>query len=291
MGDRIEVNQFGLQINLDNGEGRIIEGSIVDSIFEPCTTLDISFECQIRLMFTADNRNYIRYKSCDFIPISYSEVYTPNKTWHYEMSCVPLTVGMYLTKAYENTRQLATSMELELLDGSDALPLKCPLINLHAGEVIQQLRKFHFDDAYMKGDMKESYFIYCNSKKLMSVKWGKLIASEMRPLVDTPLMMGNNKIFNIDQRLKNHFHSEKLWKPWNQADYLKKLLGKFVEIETPIPVAFPAVYTIKFSDTQFFDKNVPYLCVRTEQDIMRPDGFTNTFAEISYLDGRSNNNG
>lgn len=277
--------QAGEQINLDKGEGQIFAGKIEDDIRMPCCKLRIVFECRDKLTFTPDNQCYFTYKNYEWIPIMVNEGLSPQNTWHYELTCFPRQAFQLITKPAENTAMLARAMNMSLTSGSSSLELPCPVINYYSAILVQEIRRQSFNRAYLNGRMGDAYFIYFDSANMYSVTWKQLVNQKAKSLENYDIVQGQNTVSFIDERIESYFSSAMGSQYWKQKDYLNKIFGRKIQIQTTTPAYFAKMYTIRFTDTDALDQKDSFLCIRSEMDITEPDGFVNTFAEINYIRG------
>lgn len=279
------VEKQGLQIDLDAGEGQIIGGSIVDDIRSPCTQLEIIFESSEKLAFSTLGTNYLSYFAISWVPITFSECMCPDGRWHYEMSCLPYMANILIQEAFGDIGSLASFMNVILTENSSAMPIEFPTINLTVGEYIMELRRREFDNAFNKGMMGEAWMLYFNSNSMMSMTWSKMLANKTKELMSPAGMQGSNTVMSVDSHIKGIYESSKLWAKWNQADYLRRMLGEFIEIETPTPAVFLDTYTMSFADGTEFQRNETYLCVRVERDVADITKQNELFAKVEHLEG------
>jgi hypothetical protein len=197
----------------------------------------------------------------------------------------PKQAFQYITKPAENTMILARAMNLELTSESSSLELRCPIINYYSAPLIQEYRRQTMNRAYNKGKMGDAYFIYFDSKNMYSVTWRQLVNQKSLSLEDYSLVQGQNVVSFVDDQIQEYFKSNFGAKYLVQADYLKRMLGKKIQIRTATPGYFARMYTIRFTDNDALDQKESFLCVRTEQDINEGAGFINTFAQVNYISG------
>ena len=81
--------ELGQRINLDKGQGRVINGYWVDDIRAICPELNIEFMSPNLLSFTNDNSTYITYRSIDWVPATFSQIKSSSDSWTYNMKCYP----------------------------------------------------------------------------------------------------------------------------------------------------------------------------------------------------------
>ena len=275
----------GRQINLDEGTAQILDGKIADDIRIPCCELTIKFDSPTKLNFSNDNQCYFTYKDYDWIPIINNESYTNQDTWHYEIIAHPKQAFQYITKPAANTMILARAMNLQLTAESSSLDLRCPIINYYSAPLIQEYRRQYFNVAYNNGRLGDAYFIYFDSKNMYSVTWRQLVNQKALSLEDYEFIQGQNIVTFIDDQIEEYFTSNYGAKYMVQKDFMKRMLGKKIQIRTATPAYFARMYTIKFSDKDDLDQQQSFLCVRTEQYINQGAGFINTFAQVNYING------
>ena len=275
--------ETGQQINLDNGEGKIISGCILDDIRNVCTSLEIVFECPQPIVFDEEGQNYFTFRMIDWIPISYKMTCTNQDTYNYIVTAMPKPVKMPILKSCINSRILASEMNVELLEGSVSLPIYSPVINLYAGQMIREIRRQELNKGYVNQDIGSCGYFYFNSTNLLSLTWKMMMGADARELQNDPLIVGNDIVQFIDDRTYSEFESHCGAEVWTQKDFLNRILGRKFDISTTAPAYFLSTYSIHFSNSSLFDNNMKFLCIRTQSDIMNPTGFINTFAEIQYV--------
>ena len=272
----------GKQINLDLGEGQILQGYITDDLFSCCTFLDITFECSEKLTFEPSIEYYLTYYEVDWIATGINESTGVNNNWHYELTCCPKSVFTLITKPINNTQELARAMRLDLTKNSSSLKVPCPVINQHAGNFIQDSRFFSLEQAKVKdpNNLGEAVYMYVGTKELLSVSWRNLITQTATTMEFVPELAGSNKIIYQNDEVETVFATAHGPKVWNQKDYLGKMIGKKFAIETAVPASFLSVYTMKFEDIPEFDTGVSYLCAYSQIDVMKGNSFIHQFVNI-----------
>lgn len=272
----------GLQINLDNGEGRFVRGKLLDDISFCCTLFIGMFLSEEKLSFTTGSSNYFTYKMVDWVPLIYKEVYEPSGLWSYDVQAYPKMFFDIITKPVTDTKKLAMALGVKLTDNSESLPIKYPIINQNACTLIQEIRRQSFNDAYIKENMEDAYFIYFNSEYMQSMRWGNLSKQDAQQLENLGSMDGQNIVTYIDDRIYSVYDSAIKAEVWQQKDYIKKILGRTVHIKTSAPAVFANVYSIKFTDTDAMDQSSSFLCTRVQFDINEPIGYELTFKEVNF---------
>ena len=274
----------GCQIDLDAGQGQIISGVIIDDIRSPCTQLSIVFESFNKLTFSTMSTNYFSYFAKEWCPQSFSETMCPDGRWHYEMDCLPFQASIEVMSPFANIRDLVSEVGLELTVNSDALEIEYPTIGLTVAELVAELRRREFEKAFLKRQMGDAWILYFNSDCLMSMKWSKMLKNQAKELVSPSGMQGSNTVISVDSYRKGCYQCSKLWEKWKQSDFLKRMLGEFIEIETPTPSIFLDTYTMKFADGTEFERNETYLCVRVERDVSDITKQNQLFAKIEHME-------
>ena len=273
----------GRQINLDEGEGTILEGYAIDDIYSPCSYITLTFECSQKLTFGADVNYYLTYCNIDWVPMSFSEKTGTNKMWHYEMCCCPKAVFKLITKPCKNTQELARALDLNLSNLSDNLELPCPIINQRAGNVIHDERFYSLEKAYRKNQLGEAAFIYASTKELFTSSWKKICSQTAIQLKFPSGTEGTNLPIYQDYQFDSLFTTANGPDIWKQKDYIGKMIGTQFKIETTVPAFFLNLYTIKFEDIPEFDTGLPFLCIYSKRDLVEVNAFTNYFANIKYV--------
>lgn len=277
-----EALNEGLQIDLDSGMGRILKGKTIDDFRSPCTQLEIAFECQERLRFTGTDAScYFHYRTIDWVPIAYNEYFTNEHNWHYEIEALPFCAFIMIKSPCESIEKLAREMGLKLINTSDSLTIDFATINVYSGEFVQELRRRSCNQAYLDGRMDDMWMLYFNSTHMLSNRMSTVMKAQARTIEVPNGMQGTSIISNCDQTIKNYYSANKLWGKWNLNDYILRLFGNFVSMNSPTPAAFGVTYTIKFGDTDSFDKEDPYICFRVESDITDSTKWNTVFAKMN----------
>lgn len=270
----------GRQINLDLGEGQILQGTITDDFFSCCTFLDIIFECSGKLDFQPNINHYLTYYEVDWIAMNVSESTGSNGNWHYELGCCPKMVFAVISKPITNTQELARAMRLDLTRKSSSLKIPCPMINQFAGNFIQDSRFYSFEQAKVKDNLGEAIYLYAGTKELLSISWRNLITQTATTMEFSPDLAGSNLVSFLDDQVEIVFSSAHDPKIWSQKDFIGKMIGRKFTIETAVPASFLNVYTMKFEDIPEFDTDVSYLCAYSQINVMKANSYIHQFAEI-----------
>lgn len=273
----------GRQINLDKGEGTILDGYIVDDIYAPSSFLNIIFESPKKLVFGADENYYFTFSNIDWIPLSFDETKGIQMAWHYEINAVPRCLVKLIKKPTKNCQELARAMNLNLTDLSSNLELPCSIINQYAGNIIQNLRLYSLEEAYVKQKIGEAIYIYAGTSQMYSNTWKSLVSQTALPLMFPASTEGSNLPTYQDYQFDSLFSTSNGPNIWNQSDFIGKLIGTQFKIKTTIPAIFLNVYTIKFSKIPEFDTGIPFLCTYSKRKICETNAFENYFSNIKYI--------
>ena len=165
----------GLQIDLDSGKGLVTKGRIYDKIVNPCTMLEIEFNCEDLLLFHPNDENYFRYLTLEWVPLKSEFGHTSEGTYWYHLEAIPKQMFTFIDKPCPDIQTLATVMGLDLGDNSVNLPIKCPVLGLPAYAFIRTVRLQSFNDAAVDNQMGDAFFIYCNSHTMTAMKWDTMI--------------------------------------------------------------------------------------------------------------------
>jgi hypothetical protein len=276
------ADEEGLQIDLDKGEGLVTKGQIYDFIAHPCTRLDIEFHCKELLLFHPNDNNYFRYLTLEWIPLTCNFGHTSEGTWWYKIEALPKQMFKFIEKPCPDLQTLATVMDVELGDGSVNLPIKCPVIGLPAYAFIRTIRLQSYNDAAIKRQMGESYFIYCNSHTLTAMTWETLTKSKANSLELPEGLNGTDQVLIYDSRVENYLATPAYPREWTEEDWLRRFNGVTYEFKTLKPAAFAEMYTIKFANIDQMDSPESMLCFYTQCDIMNLNKMTNRFAQICF---------
>lgn len=277
------MSKKGRQINLDNGEGNVLDGFIVDDVCSPCSWLDITFETSEKLLFGADADYYFTYVDIDWVPFSFTETVSVNKTWHYEMSCYPKAVFALIEKPLKNTIELARVLGLNLAPTSLNLELCCPTIHEFAGNFVQDNRHFSFEKNFIRDKLGDTTYMYVGGKQLYSSTWKSMCSKQALSLEFPKETAGSNLISYQDYQFNSVFHTVHEPIAWKQNDFIEKMIGVQFKIETTIPAFFLNVYTIKIEDIPEFDTGLPFLCTYSKRSITEVNAFVHCFSNIKYI--------
>jgi len=276
---------LGCQINLDSGEGRIVSGSIVDDIRYGFTFLSVTFECESNLNITDNPSTYITYFNNDWVAYSVNKQLSNNNYWRYTGRFIPTSAFILIDSPCNDMKTLASKMGLELSENSISFTIDCPLINLYSGEIAMEYRRRSLNEAYYNRDLNKAMFIHFNSKYMLSIDWGHFLKSKSQQLVEFSFMPGTMEISDYVQGVQNYYNHTRIWKPWTQDDTLLRMMNNFITIKSPLPALFGVMYTINFADTDVFNKDSAYLCVRIERQLATEHAqYEITFAEIEHVD-------
>lgn len=279
---------LGCEINLDLGEGEPLHVKLIDDIMAVCSSIEIEFFSKNKLTFSDSMHNYFTYFGIDWVPAVINEIAGTNGGWTYMAMAYPRQIHVPIVRPCLDTATLAASMGLVLSPDSQILKIKCPIINLYSGILIQEIMKQSFDDAYINRNFGDAYFIYISSKYLYSTTWKKLLNSEALELTDPlPILKGQNTVSHIQDRILTDFKTAYGAQVMNKNDYLYKMMLEKFEIKSPSYHIFPKMYTIKFTDGSEQDMGDKFLCIHNEYDVMDANGNTSTFAKIFTQDNNS----
>ncbi len=274
----------GCQINLDNGEGRIIDGYVEDDIHACSSYLDITFESPNKLLFGADNEYYFTFLKIDWVPLSTDERTGTNGTWQYNLRCLPKCVFTMITKPITNTQELGRALGLNLSTISSSLDIPCPIINQYAGNVIQSNRFYSLEMAYNDRDFKKAAYIYVSSKSIYSATWKDMTSQTAVTLTFPEGTEGINLITYQDYQFDSVFANAYGPQVWKQYDYLGRMMGTQFKVETTVPAVFLNVYTIKSEEIPEFDTGLPFLCTYSRRNLMEVNAFVHCFTNIKYME-------
>ena len=273
----------GRQINLDNGEGSILDGYVVDDIYAPSSFLNITFESQDKLLFGADSDYYFTYLEMDWVPISFSENKGNQGLWHYEMECYPRSLLLLVDKPVRNTIELARFLRLTLSPLSITKDIPCPVINQYAGNFIQDNRLYSLEQAANKKNLGSALYMYAGTKRLYSTTWKAMCSQTTLSFEFPENTQGTNLITYQDYQFDSLFSTANGPVPWKQKDFIGKMIGTQFKLETTLPAFFLNVYTIKIKEIPEFDTGLPFLCIYSKRSITKVDAFTHCFANIKYV--------
>lgn len=273
---------MGCQLNLDKGEGQIIDGFIMDDIRSPATILEIVFECKNKCTFTDDDTNYFSYMGIDWAPLSHTEEHSNAGLWHYVCSCYPRQLMTIIKSPCDTSKKLASLLGLSTTSDSNNLKIRCPIVNVQSAKFIMQIRNDSFNVAYNEENIGNAHFIYVSSK-FYSNTWSSLANQNALSLTVPKLLQGQSNIKFTNSTMMNELSAHAISEVWHEGSYLKRILGKKFEIFTTQPVAFGKMYTMKFEDTDAWDQSKRFMCVSTKKKLTELYGYINTFSEVNYI--------
>ena len=272
----------GRQINLDEGEGRIVNGVWSDDIRGLCSQLQMEFMCKNKLYFNDTYMTYFTYNNIDWVPVSVSEIMASDGNWTYNVIAYPKSIYKPIYQPCLDTATLASALGLLLSPTSEILKIKCPVINMYSGYLIKEVRRQSFNNAALSGDLGNAYFIYIDSKYLHSITWKKLIASNALDLtVPTEIVQGTDIVKHVQDEIITDFKITQHPKVWHEEDFLYRIMKDKFDIFSTYPTYFANMYTMKFGNTSVFDQTQKFLCIRSSFEFTKANGYTNTFARIS----------
>lgn len=273
----------GCQINLDNGEGIILDGYVVDDIYAMSSYLNIIFETPKKLLFGADSDYYFTYMNIDWVPDTLDESTGVNAAWHYELNCCPRPVFSMITKPAKNAQELARNLGLNLTKLSSNVDIPCPIINQYAGNVIQENRLYSLEKAYIDRDLSKANYLYINSKAMYASTWKSMTSQTAVTLKFPENTEGGNLITYQDYQFQSVYACANGPYVWKQNDYIGKMIGTQFKVETSVPAVFLNVYTIKSEKIPEFDTGLPFLCTYSKRSIVETNAFVHCFSNIKYM--------
>jgi hypothetical protein len=272
----------GLQIDLDSGKGLVTKGKIYDQMVEPCTHLNIEFNCTDLLLFHPNEENYFRFLTLEWVPLTCNFGHTSEGTWWYHINAIPKQMFKFIDKPCPDIQTLAGVMGVELGDTSSNLPIKCPVIGLPAYAFMRTIRHQSYNDAAIKRQMGEAYFLYCNSHTMTAMTWETMTKSKANSLELPEGLNGTDQVLVYDSRIENYLSTPAYPTIWNEEDWLNRFSGLTFEFQTMKPALFGEMYTIKFTNNEQMDSPEPMLCFYTECDLMNLNKMTNRFVQICF---------
>jgi len=276
------AHESGLQIDLDAGEGTVVNGHITDFIANPCTMLNIEFNCKDFLVFHPNKDNYFRFLTLEWIPLNFTSGQGGDGVWNYKIQALPKQMFKLVDKPCVDLRSLASFIGVELNDGSSNLPVKCPVINQPVYALMRIIRLQSFNDAAIKRQMGEAYFLYCNSHTLTAQTWQTMTQSKANSLEIPEGLAGSDVVSIYDSRVENYLMTPAYPRKWVEEDYLRRLNGVTYEMKTLQPALFAQMYTIKFTNSSQMDSPEPMLCFYTDCDLMNNNRMVNRYAQILF---------
>ena len=277
----------GLLINIDEGEGKVLQGNLEDKVCNPCSTLRIQFTSKKFMVFTGfEGSCYFRYCGIDWVPIQNRFNQTNEGNLFYDITAVPKTMLKIVDKPAKNASALARSMGLQLTDDSENLELKCPIVGLSAYALIKKHRLVSLQDAAFEKDLGKGVFIYCNSQTMFCSRWSTMCKKQANSLQFTPLEQENVEVTVIDNRPQSHLSVPQTPRAWTENDYLAEMTGVAYLVNMPKNVSFCETYTMKFDDDDLMDAPVSLLCTAASVDLLNSGKFQNIFTQVTMNGGK-----
>ena len=273
----------GCQVNLDEGQCGSITGRIIDDIRNACSELDVSFEIDHRCYFTGDSQCYFTYRGSNWIPASYKENVTQNNTYRYEIQAYPQYYFDFIKKTSKDTKSFATSIGAEATESFENIEIIAPLKNNHAVNLINEYRSQFFQRAYKQKDMSSSVLLYLHGSELLSITLGKWMNRNAQSLQTTSYQSQTSIISFFNDEPHNTLLCYRRGARWGSGDYLQRMFGDIFEISGTSGFVFLERYTLSLNGSNEFNDDKIYMCIRSTEEIGKPDGFSSTFAEIKYV--------
>lgn len=264
----------GCQINLDEGEGLIIEGSVTDSLYYSSSYLTLKFTCMEPITLNSNPNNYFTYLGIDWVALSCDMIGTEQSTsWEYSVSCVPRCLFTVITSPLRNTFQLASELGLQLYEKSINVELPSSHINILSGQFMMDNRFYSMEKSFVKNNnFTESIFLYTNGKVLYSNTWKEIVSQTATELSEDELP-GNTLYMFQDYQMYNLYSCTHAPRPFKQVDYYQYILGSQFKLNSGTPANFLTTYTVKANNIPTFNNNESLLCTYIKRDVKNPTGF------------------
>lgn len=275
------MDDNGCQINLDEGEGQIQNGSVVDNIHACCSFMILTFDCIEPIVLNSNPNHYFRYLGLDWVALSCS-VTTNEQTnaWEYTVSCFPRCMFNVITTPIINTAQLASELGLQLYEKSVNLDLPSSHINVLSGNFIQDNRFYSFEKSFQKNNnFTEAIYLYTNGKTLYSNTW-KEIVSQVATEIPEDSLSGSTVYTFQDYQMYNRYKSRYAPEKLEQKDYYYSMFGPQFKLNTSIDIQFFSTYTMKAGNISEFNVNESFLCTSVMRDLMNPTGYETCLSMI-----------
>ena len=278
----MSVIGLGQQINLDKGEGQIVNGKWIDDIRALGPELVIEFISPRKLYFTDTADTYITYKNIDWVPVNFGQIESSDNGWTYNMHCYPKQIHVPIYQPCLNTLALASAMGVTLSSYSQVLDIDFPVINIYSGFLINEVRKQSMNKAAKNGDLGNAYFIYLDGNNLHTLTWKKVLQSNAQSLkTEIPGLEGTDILKYVQARIATDSCAIQHPKVFNYNSFLYRMIEKKFDHFSTQPLLFGSMYTIRFSDTSELDESNKFMCIRSSFDFTSANGYTNTLAHIS----------
>lgn len=269
----------GCQIDLDQGQGQIIDGTIMDTIHSNSSYMTITFECLNPIVLNSDPNNYIRYLNINWVPLS-CEVTSTEQThaWQYKVCCIPQCLFKVISSPIRNTAQLASELGLEFYEKSKNLDLPSSHINVLSGNFILDNRYYSLEKSFQKNkNFTEGIYIYTNGRVLYSNTWKEIMSQTATELPENELS-GNTRYTFQDDQMYDLYCSRCPPNVLSETDFYYNMIGQQFMLETNVEAQFFTTYTIKANNIEEFNVNESFLCISTTRDLMDPSGYTHYLA-------------
>lgn len=272
----------GCQIDLDEGQGQIIDGRITDIIHSKSSYLTFTFECMEPIVLNSNPENYIRYLNINWVPLS-CEMTSTEQThaWQYKVCCVPQCLFKVISSPIRNTAQLASELGLEFYEKSKNLDLPSSHINILSGDFILDNRYYSLEKSYQKNkNFTEGIYIYTNGRVLYSNTWKEIMSQTATELSENELA-GNTLYTLQDNQMYDLYCSNHAPHVLSETDYYYYMIGAQFKLQTNIDAQFFTTYTMKVNNIEEFNVNESFLCISTTRDLMDPSGYTHYLAMMN----------
>ena len=269
----------GCQINLDEGEGTVIEGYIEDCIHDFASYLYIKFEVLEPIVLNSDPNEYITFYNTNWVPLT-CHITKNDKTdlWEYDLKCYPKCMFTMIDHTIRTTGQLASEMGLELSGSSASLDLPCPYINVFPGNFMKNNRFYSLEKSFQeKGNFTEAMYIFTDGRYLISNTWKSIISQTAYEIPINPFS-GNTLYTLINEQLYDVYACRRVPEVFKEVDYFYNMIGSQFKLETNIPVPFFGTCTIKPEHIEEFNANEAFLCIQTTKDLKSPTPYTHYLA-------------
>ena len=271
----------GCQVNIDRGEATVFSGIIVDCIFNPCTTLSISFATDHKCTFTPNGSSYFTYSQIDWIAEVYDESMSTEEQYVYNVVALPKEAYRMVNTVYSDVASLAQAVGLSIMPGNRNMTFPIAPLNFCFTQTLQMQELYSFEENYNRKNIGESKILYFNSQSLFCETLNGIKKKKAKELTVPNLFRGMSLNKYVDDRVRNLLSSHITPEKWTLMDYFKRIFHNKFDIVGPNNYIFLDTYTIAFQDDRGFNLPGQYILIRNEMNITEADKSICTFAKLN----------
>lgn len=273
--------ESGCQVNIDRGEATLFLGRIVDCIYNPCTTLSISFATDHKCVFSPDGSSYFTYYNIDWIAEVYDDSMSTEDQYVYNVVALPKAAYRKVEAAYSDVASLAQSVGLTIMPGNPNMKFPLSPLNFCFSQTLQMQELYSFEENYNKNRIGESKILYFNSQNLFCQTLNTIKQQKAKTLDVPKLFQGMSLNKFVDDRVRDLLFCHITPEKWTLMDYFRRVFGEKFEIVGPNNYVFLDTYTIAFQDDRGFNYPGQYVLIRNEMNLTEADKSICTFARLN----------